>query len=867
MIPESIRKLPNPYFPIIHRLDPKQFIGRETALEKLNAALEEYRKTYKLKNLVVTGEKSIGKSTLLHRYKQILEDYNFIVYETELPRDTSVEINAFEFFKDLINELFLKYTEEDCNFFDTFQSQIWFSLTSGAYEDPSSSFLDRKLAFATQYSNYKKGINEKISAKTMLNDFNIILQQIKSPGMESAGLAILIDEFQELARNVLILDIMRQLSEQINGLIIIGAGLPTFLDNAIFEKFIRTSETITLSRMSIKERFDLVFNPLESYGKYTRWEISEWFDWYSLLQVIMRSGGNPLHINVLCSKMFEHLQQNLSQQEIELNRDVMEDVMTFYSNISEKSKNIRLALESSSKDQLESFSMLYRYEGFSIRAAIMFLLAFESITPEREEREKIKLIQAMRDIWDLGLFELNDKSITLEALEGMSPSKLSNITYNFVGDTIDKLYVLYFYEALTGKNLISNDGKSFETILAEIFASELYKLFFELKIPRDIVLPSKSLLKVNSELGDDCENINDFINDLDKLKTAHDKSKPSSDSIVKSMKEISKKYNLNFPAQNAFFNQFEGYLIIVVQAKIRGKTKFILKYFPVTRHVDELPQNYKKVEGVSFDVKILEQYLVTIEGIFACWLSKETLLYIKILDKLDKDKELYQAVAKRDFDNAISLADLIYREDQKISEGRLYHNVESCNNFSFCLINIDKIDDAQKNLKGIFDKNLISIVNLSYTYYLQNNFIEARHYLNKIIRKKVGKNHDHEARFIHLAINHPKLPIINRIAENVSLYNIALWNMALIDTQHHLDYSIVSSHLKKVELQKDEFLVNKRVLYWIEYYRGNIKGALEKANNLLNECKKNTYIYDDVAKDINIFSEEIQTTQLDNCKG
>jgi AAA+ ATPase superfamily predicted ATPase len=194
MIPENLRRLPNPYH-ITSHLYSRQFVGRENEIEKFKQILEKYRKTATLNNVIISGSKSIGKSTLLNRFIQLLENYNFIVYTVDIGRDPSIKINEFEFFKDLINELFEKYGQPDGDFFDNEQCEIWFSLTSNEYKH-NSDFKDRKIRFATQYANYKKGIEEKISIKSIEKDFEEILGQIISKGMDSHGLAILIDEFQ-----------------------------------------------------------------------------------------------------------------------------------------------------------------------------------------------------------------------------------------------------------------------------------------------------------------------------------------------------------------------------------------------------------------------------------------------------------------------------------------------------------------------------------------------------------------------------------------------------------------------------------------------------------------------------------------------
>ena len=75
-----------------------------------------------------------------------------------------------EFFKALIDDLFIKYGAPDGSFYDSKQSEIWFSLTRDRYEHESS-FQDRKITFATQYANMKKGMNEKLSYKLMETDF------------------------------------------------------------------------------------------------------------------------------------------------------------------------------------------------------------------------------------------------------------------------------------------------------------------------------------------------------------------------------------------------------------------------------------------------------------------------------------------------------------------------------------------------------------------------------------------------------------------------------------------------------------------------------------------------------------------------
>ena len=207
----------------------------------------------------------------------------------------------------------------------------------------------------------------------------------------------------------MILDLLRQISEKVMGLIVIGAGLPTFLDNPIFEKFCRGAESIILRGMSRDEIIDLILKPFKKIGLFSKHEIGNWFDGKSIMEIVQRGGGNPLHVKILCSKMFDHFQNDLSLKKIELNRSVMQKVNEFYSNISEKSRKIRRALQICNKSQLDSFSLLYQYEGSSIGAAILLEMAFNPLNTEEENLAKNRIVGALEDIWGLELFDIADK--------------------------------------------------------------------------------------------------------------------------------------------------------------------------------------------------------------------------------------------------------------------------------------------------------------------------------------------------------------------------------------------------------------------------------------------------------------------------
>ncbi len=128
--------------------------------------------------------------------------------------------------------------------------------------------------------------------------------------------------------------------------------------------------------------------------------------------------------------------------------------------------------------------------------------------------------------------------------------------------------------------------------------------------------------------------------------------------------------------------------------------------------------------------------------------------------------------------------------------------------------------------------------------------------MKKILRKNIGK--DSTAAFLHLAINHSQISYSNKIVEDVNLFNVVAWNLALICLQSKEDQSIVNSYLKKLQLNsKTEELIHERVKNWISYYNFDISEALENSKILLKKCKDIEYLYSDVSKDIEIFKKEL----------
>lgn len=692
MIIEQLRKMANPYSGST-KLSARQFVGREDAVAALRMVLEEYQKKATLKNILVSGEKAIGKSTLLNRYKQILQDYNFVVHEIELSTDSATAINEFQIIKEIIDELFTRYSGTQGGFFDSGQSEIWFSLTSGNYQHESN-FMERQIRFATKYANVMRGVREEISYKDLESDFKNVIDQLLAPNMEFTGFAILIDEFQELARNTRFLDILRMLSESLPGLLVIGAGLPTFLDNRSFEKFCRSASIIQLKNMPRDEILELIYKPIEQSGKFSRFEVQECFAIETIQKVIKRSAGNPLHVNILCSKMFNYIQNNPSVKTIALNRAVMDDVMDYYSTISEKSKRIENSLRTCSRDQLEAFRRLYYYEGLSLLALVNCNLAFNSIQPDAQEAVRRRLIEDFREIDDLGLFAFSENNIRIGDIEKASINSLANIEFRFIGNTIDKLYVSYFYEDLTKQQLEHREERGYEDILANKLSDEINKSIGARKIPPTRLTdePFVWIDSLRSGKGTTCE---ELIKDLNTLVTTEIKDFKKEENSVAVVKDISKRLGLYVPAWLTSVLELDGHYLLITNANIKGKNRTIFSLFPFKGEIDKIEQVRQQVTDYTEIIRSpLAEYMVSINWMYVYWLPKQPLLNIYIIDLRGFRDELYTAVRERRFTDAIKTAQIIDKMDVKIRKEYMLINVDVHNNYGFCLINIDNLNEA-----------------------------------------------------------------------------------------------------------------------------------------------------------------------------
>jgi len=845
MYSDKLREIPNPYDYSTHRLSSTEFVGREKHIDEFKLILEEFSTNNKIRNLLISGEKSIGKSSLLYRFERILADYNFYTFNIELSKDANNKIDEFDFFKEFINNIFENYAPVENTCLDAFQQEIWYSLTSFDFKHDSS-YLERQIGFATQYSNRVKGFQEKLSEKTLERDIANLINAFSKFDTDNKGIAILIDEFQELKRNPDLLDLLRQLSEAIPGLLIVGAGLPKLPDDPSFEKFCRTSHLINLTGLEENEILNLVFKPIEINAKFSRYEAKMCFDPETIQEIVDRSGGNPLHIRILCAKLFEHFKNSSDIPYLKINRDVMEDVMTYYSTVSTKSSLIKNALQSCSKEQLNTFGKLYYYEGLDLRSIIMLKLAFESIQANRQEEIKNKLIDEINELYDLKLFSITS-DINPENLYDQSLLSLSRISYSFIGDKIDKLYVSYYFEELTEEKLKHNENKRFEDLLLRKMSNELNQAVYKEKIPKEATKFSFSNFSDQKEYKSQ-----EILLDYDALSKINLEESQDKKKMAR-VREISEKHRLDYPAQIASNLELSGYYVLMTEATIKGQKKIIKTYFPLVGSVEKIIKireqiiDYTKLFNASLD-----EYLITINWMYLYWLPYLALKNIIYVDLNNETSVLLNRVSERNFEDAVNNAERITDLTAIIKSGRIGRVVDHVNDYAFCLLNLNNIEEAKKLFSELQDKYLLSKINYSFILVQEGNWQEGKRILKNLLKKKSQFNV--KFGYLHLAIIHKKLAYKHMIVEDSSLFNMLCWNLALIFAYFENNEDISNSYLKKIKLEtENDKNIHKRVSSWIDFYFKRYDSALKSCKQILENADSNNYLYIDVIQDKKLF--------------
>lgn len=841
---EKIRQIPNPYEPVqVQSLTEKQFIGRENILALFQDTLKDFEDTGFLTNVLVVGPKTIGKSILLDRFHAMSEG-NLATFKIELSETKTID--TIDFFIRIIDQLIIQFKDSE-NFLPKKQIENWFEAIHG--EGPTLNYVESFFKIPLIKSKSAQTANEE----EIENDLGTLIDYLISSDSDVDGMYLFIDEFQEFKNNPHLIEIITRLSGHIQKLGIVGAGrLDIYNHPDVFERFIRSAKTKDIGPLGSKngQIRDAVILPIVGKLGCMYHEAEELFDIDSLSTLEQKTGGNPLHIRLLCSEMFNEFKYNTDAEAIKLDRVVLELAMKKYQGWSKKSRLIQTALSTCSKDQFKAFSRLYFYEGMDIRSIVIHKMSFDNITTELEENCLSIIKNDFHELQSLQLFNVTDvdgEPVSISTVDDLTPTKAHKVKFEYMGDEFDRLYASYYYQWITGNDLEQRFSRSLVDLLAQDLGENLTEIIVKEEInDYESDLPPINFLFSKSDTS--------FEEALNIIKEISQKDKLSPENISK-VHDISKQYNLEIPSILANHFNFQGYYVVSIDVLVRGNERVISSYFPVSSEVEIKELHNRTLNRSSYISASLDDYNIEIKNIYLFLIPKQVTVLVLSVKTTDNHTKLIDLTDNNKFNDAL-------KEAEKIMDLSLTHDftkrksfvsISSVNDYAFCLINVGDLSKAEKNLKNISKNKLISAIDLAYVELMLGKYNNARSQLKKTYLKV--KHLSRQCRFIHLAIIHDGLDHGNKMVRDVSYDNICAWNLMLISSyRNEIGAYDAFKNWPKPRDENEKF-IHRRVLHWVKYYFGKKEEALSSAKKLFKDLNKESHLYKDVELDIKIISE------------
>lgn len=831
---KSLRDIPNPYQPYSEIKSESFFIGRKNEIEKIINGLNESIESGINRNFLIIGDKSIGKSSLLHILRQKLLPLKFLTVNFVVNQN-KIE-SSLIFFKELFdaiinegapNNLLNKRENED----EFTQKEIWEGLT--LFGNHQASTAQMKLLLGHFYAEAIKigNFNAPLPEIYLIKDLEYLISEIKSSDYKS--LVIIIDEFHLLKQNDNILQNLISVIERVSGISFILCGNFSVRSER-FDKFLRKSEIIELKAFSKNEIWDFIYKPIQHYG-FTKEEISKEINFDSLRYLFNNNDNNPYYLNLILNEMFDRYKKGISEK-IEFTHDVSVAILEKLKYNSPYHEKITAQLNVAEKKQLQALSRLYAFQNINLDDIALIDIAFEDITENKYKEVLKKIIFDLVLVQPLQIFNIEaPKNIKLEDLI-KNPEHIRNnaadIKYTFIGDAVDELYLISYISNALDKDLIINHPSNAIEFLNEKLFYYLYEnIIKDLKFDDSKKIYESTFCTIRQidklrESNITASNIEQKINYLNEV-NAETIDEEDYEKIQNSVKNTSLSL---LPQLNKFLNLTNhGCYYIFVKVKIREKI-FIYEYF-ITCQIDNdfLPIFFSN----NYNIPVFEKYKVEILDIIVTKIKPKVFLVLNQIDLSSLYVMLTRSVYNGNYDDAIEYQEkikLLNKDDEDVSN----------NNLGFINLLKQEFSLAEKFFDLVKSKDYTTLLNQAYLYYRLD-------LINKVepLIKKAEKS------FKILKPNEPlffamhQILIPNKIRKTINYSDFDLvfdvscdliikGNKAILASFENQNYG--PSLLKKAEIINEQDKFYKLRYEFYVYY--NLK-QIDKAKELLLEAEEN----------------------------
>lgn len=417
---------PNPYNYTQPVRDPELFSGRSHELSEIEYYLDLAATGPDPEHIALIGPRSTGKSSLLYRVSEFAEARKYLPVMIVL--NNSTVQNPFFFFRQLTDEIMTKGVRKH----DFYGGQ--FEDVYGVYRlqmDAKEVNVNRnhvRLGFPAIYIGAEKaGFKDAVPQNALITDLQELWEEGKRHGL--LKLAVLIDEANELSKNVILLQLIRNVFTTLPGYQLVLSGTDEMFSQMedAYSPIPRNFHSIRVGAFSsVAETADCILRPLPPED---RWRVRR----ETVEDIHRLSGGQPYEIRLVSHFMYRHYEEQEDADYIHLDVPVFEKVAAELRGLQSTQRRDAIArLRSLKQDDIIALKSLVAYPFSSLNEVANFIECF------RVDRVSPAVVERRTQI-------LREKASELVA--GQVVEDLGDDRFALPGDEFEQLYVKYHAKA------------------------------------------------------------------------------------------------------------------------------------------------------------------------------------------------------------------------------------------------------------------------------------------------------------------------------------------------------------------------------------------------------------------------------------
>jgi len=390
--------------------DKKLFAGRDGEIRDIKYYLKLAARAPRPINIVLTGPRSAGKTSLLNWIQFEAEARDFSVARVDLNES---DADPFSLFYKIYDAVLFSAVRKGA--FAGLDGPIYQNYRETMDNDTAQAFTLGGLLFPRHFASASQS-RRALSESILRADLRCISEEMSAPCV------LLFDECDVLGQSRIELEQLRNVFMNTPGYMLVFAGTPQLFPvmEDVFSPIVRQFKKIPVRQFSeVDDTVECITKPLRRLGIDPDSAIEPDL-FYLAAEVHRLAAGRPYEIQLLCHYMFKRVEQG-DARDMQITLDLLDDVRDELEK--QESDSGRRSIDSVKALDTKDFSLLKALTEF--RGNITELAArsrlFSADRPYSEE----ELREAYLKFADLGLLTVEDDKIV------------------FSGDQFDEIYARY----------------------------------------------------------------------------------------------------------------------------------------------------------------------------------------------------------------------------------------------------------------------------------------------------------------------------------------------------------------------------------------------------------------------------------------